>query len=191
MEDESSFDKMVAALNQHLNPKVNREIQRSETTQPRQVKTRPRQKLNPESMCVPPKMNRRLRMTMFSCQPLVERRFIPLQKTKQKPDIDKKKCEYMKPTIEFLGQVFMAEGFKPCPSKLQESCEISAPANTSEPQANGEIEIFMRTIKKPIKAAQAENNNWKPEMLKFLQAYRAAKQPRTSQPQQMYCLIVL
>ncbi|GFN86959.1 retrovirus-related pol polyprotein from transposon opus [Plakobranchus ocellatus] len=38
----------------------------------------------------------------------------------------------MKPSIEFLGHIFSAEGFKPCPSKLQEICEMPTPTCTSE-----------------------------------------------------------
>ncbi|GFN79603.1 retrovirus-related pol polyprotein from transposon opus, partial [Plakobranchus ocellatus] len=46
--------------------------------------------------------------------------------------LNKKKCEFMKPSIEFLGHIFSAEGFKPCPSKLQEICEMPTPTCASE-----------------------------------------------------------
>ncbi|KAK7111487.1 hypothetical protein V1264_011109 [Littorina saxatilis] len=40
------------------------------------------------------------------------------------------------------------------------------------PRANGETERFMRTIKKTVKAAHAQQLNWKQEMYKFLLDYR-------------------
>ncbi|GFN94667.1 Pol polyprotein [Plakobranchus ocellatus] len=46
--------------------------------------------------------------------------------------LNKKKCEFMKPSIEFLGYIFSAAGFKPCPGKLQEICEMPTPTCTSE-----------------------------------------------------------
>jgi hypothetical protein len=46
------------------------------------------------------------------------------------------------------------------------------------PRANGEVERFMRTVKKVIKAAVMENKVWKQEMYKFLRNYRAT--PHTS-----------
>ena len=41
------------------------------------------------------------------------------------------------------------------------------------PRANGEVERFMRTIKKVIKTAVMENKSWKHEMHIFLRNYRA------------------
>ncbi|GFN75607.1 Zinc knuckle domain containing protein [Plakobranchus ocellatus] len=46
--------------------------------------------------------------------------------------LNKKKCEFMKSSIEFLGHIFSAEVFKPCPSKLQEICEMPTLTCTSE-----------------------------------------------------------
>ena len=46
------------------------------------------------------------------------------------------------------------------------------------PRANGEVERFMRTVKKVIKTAVMENKVWKQEMYKFLRNYRAT--PHTS-----------
>ena len=40
-------------------------------------------------------------------------------------------------------------------------------------RANGEVERFMRKIKKVIKAAVMVNKNWRQEMYKFLRNYRA------------------
>ena len=41
------------------------------------------------------------------------------------------------------------------------------------PCANGEVERFMCTVKKVVKAAVMENKTWKQEMYKFLRNYRA------------------
>ena len=41
------------------------------------------------------------------------------------------------------------------------------------PQANGEVERFMRTLEKAIRTAHLEQNNWKQEMKAFLRQYRA------------------
>ena len=46
--------------------------------------------------------------------------------------LNKKKCEFLKTSIEFLGHIFSAEGFKPCPTKLQEIFEMPTPTNASE-----------------------------------------------------------
>jgi len=47
------------------------------------------------------------------------------------------------------------------------------------PRANGEVERFMRTVKKVIKAAVMENKVWKQEMYKFLRNYRATSHTST------------
>ena len=41
------------------------------------------------------------------------------------------------------------------------------------PQANGEVERFMRTLEKAIRTAHLEHKNWKQEMNAFLRQYRA------------------
>ena len=41
------------------------------------------------------------------------------------------------------------------------------------PQANGEVERFMKTIGKAIRAAHVEHRSWKQEMYSFLRNYRA------------------
>ena len=41
------------------------------------------------------------------------------------------------------------------------------------PQANGEVERFMRTLEKAIRTAHLEQKNWKQEMNAFLRHYRA------------------
>ena len=41
------------------------------------------------------------------------------------------------------------------------------------PRANGEVERFMRTVKKVVKTATVEQKPWKEELLKFLRNYRA------------------
>ncbi|GFN83090.1 Zinc knuckle domain containing protein [Plakobranchus ocellatus] len=46
--------------------------------------------------------------------------------------LNKKKCEFMKPSIEFLEHFFTAEVFKPCPSKLQKFGEMPTPTRTNE-----------------------------------------------------------
>ncbi len=50
------------------------------------------------------------------------------------------------------------------------------------PRANGEVERFMRTVKKVIKAAVMENKVWKREMYKFLRNYRATPHMSTKTP---------
>ena len=50
------------------------------------------------------------------------------------------------------------------------------------PRANGEVERFMRTVKKVIKAAVMENKVWKQEMYKFLRNYRATPHTSTKTP---------
>lgn len=41
------------------------------------------------------------------------------------------------------------------------------------PRANGEVERFMRTLNKTIRAAIIENKNWTQELYKFLRNYRS------------------
>lgn len=41
------------------------------------------------------------------------------------------------------------------------------------PRANGEVERFMRTLNKAIRAAIVEGKNWKQELYKFLRNYRS------------------
>ena len=41
------------------------------------------------------------------------------------------------------------------------------------PRANGEVERFVRTVKKVVKTATVERKNWKQEMHRFLRNYRA------------------
>ncbi|CAB4025728.1 Transposon Ty3-G Gag-Pol poly, partial [Paramuricea clavata] len=50
------------------------------------------------------------------------------------------------------------------------------------PRANGEVERFMRAVKKVIKAAVMENKVWKQEMQKFLRNYRATPHTSTKTP---------
>ncbi|KAL8561709.1 hypothetical protein ACOMHN_025993 [Nucella lapillus] len=47
------------------------------------------------------------------------------------------------------------------------------------PRANGETERLMRTIKKRIKAATAQQKNWKQEMYRFLLDYRTTPHTTT------------
>lgn len=50
------------------------------------------------------------------------------------------------------------------------------------PHANAETERFMRTVKKTIKAAEAQQQNWKQEMYKFLLDYRSTPHSTTDVP---------
>ena len=50
------------------------------------------------------------------------------------------------------------------------------------PEANGEAERFVRTIKKSIRAAKMENKDWKYEMYAFLRNYRATPNASTKVP---------
>ena len=50
------------------------------------------------------------------------------------------------------------------------------------PQANGETERFMRTVKKSIKAALNKGRSWKQELLKFLLDYRTTPHCTTGAP---------
>ena len=47
------------------------------------------------------------------------------------------------------------------------------------PKANSEVERFMRTVKKVVKAGIAQNLNWKQELRNFLLAYRATPHSTT------------
>ena len=49
------------------------------------------------------------------------------------------------------------------------------------PRSNGEVERFMRTLKKVIEAARTENRSWKEELCKFLRNYRATPHCSTGQ----------
>ncbi|XP_046574270.1 uncharacterized protein K02A2.6-like [Haliotis rubra] len=48
------------------------------------------------------------------------------------------------------------------------------------PEANGEVERFMRILKKCIQTATAESKNWKQELWKFLRHYRATPHSTTT-----------
>lgn len=50
------------------------------------------------------------------------------------------------------------------------------------PRANGEVERFMRTVKKIIKTANAARRNWKQDMYRFLRNYRATPHSTTGYP---------
>lgn len=50
------------------------------------------------------------------------------------------------------------------------------------PRANGEVERFVRTVKKVIKTATVERKNWKQEMCRFLRNYRATPHTTTRVP---------
>ena len=50
------------------------------------------------------------------------------------------------------------------------------------PRANGEVERFMKTIKKSIKAAHVDSRNWKQAMHRFLRNYRATPHCSTGKP---------
>jgi hypothetical protein len=47
------------------------------------------------------------------------------------------------------------------------------------PQANGEVERFVKTLKKSIKAAKAGGENWRKEMQAFLMSYRTTPHSTT------------
>lgn len=47
------------------------------------------------------------------------------------------------------------------------------------PQANGDVERFMRTLQKVIRIAQAEGKNWKNSMYQFLLSYRTTPHATT------------
>ena len=47
------------------------------------------------------------------------------------------------------------------------------------PQANGEVERFMRTLEKAIRTAQIEGKPWKQELYTFLRNYRATPHSTT------------
>ena len=50
------------------------------------------------------------------------------------------------------------------------------------PQANGEVERYMKTLKKVYRAAIAESKPWKQELYKFLRNYRATPHTTTGVP---------
>ena len=47
------------------------------------------------------------------------------------------------------------------------------------PRANGEVERFVKTMKKCVKAAKSEGNNWRKEMQAFLRNYRTTPHSTT------------
>ena len=49
------------------------------------------------------------------------------------------------------------------------------------PRANGEVERFMRTLKKAVQTAQMESGSWKQELHRFLRHYRATPHSTTGQ----------
>lgn len=50
------------------------------------------------------------------------------------------------------------------------------------PRANGEVERFVKTVKKVIKTAQLEHKNWHQELNIFLRQYRATPHSTTGRP---------
>ena len=46
--------------------------------------------------------------------------------------LNKKKCVYNQPSLEFFGYVFSAEGMSPDPKKIEEIVNLEAPSNASE-----------------------------------------------------------
>eukprot|EP00057_Strongylocentrotus_purpuratus_P001926 XP_003723494.1 PREDICTED: uncharacterized protein K02A2.6-like [Strongylocentrotus purpuratus] len=50
------------------------------------------------------------------------------------------------------------------------------------PRANGEVERFMRTLKKVLRTAHAESKSWRQELHRFLRNYRATPHTTTAQP---------
>ena len=50
------------------------------------------------------------------------------------------------------------------------------------PRANGEVERFVRTVKKVIKTANVERKSWKQEMYRFLRNFRATPHATTKVP---------
>ena len=50
------------------------------------------------------------------------------------------------------------------------------------PRANGEVERFVRTVKKVIKTANVERKSWKQEMYRFLRNFRATPHTTTRVP---------
>ncbi len=50
------------------------------------------------------------------------------------------------------------------------------------PEANGQAENFMKSLKKAVQTIQAEGNNWKQELWTFLRAYRSTPHTSTGIP---------
>ena len=50
------------------------------------------------------------------------------------------------------------------------------------PRANGEVERFMRTLKKVLRTATTECRSWKQELYRFLRNYRATPHSTTGKP---------
>ena len=91
--------------------------------------------------------------------------------------LNSSKCEYNKRSLEFLGHTFGKEGISP--SDLKIKAILGLPL---WPQANGETERFMRTVKKSIKAALNKGRSWKQELFKFLLDYRTTPHCTTGAP---------
>ena len=47
------------------------------------------------------------------------------------------------------------------------------------PRANGEVERFVKTLKKCVKAAKSDGKNWRKEMQAFLRNYRTSPHATT------------
>jgi len=50
------------------------------------------------------------------------------------------------------------------------------------PEANGEVERFMRTLKKAVRTATAESRSWRQELWKFVRSYRTSPHSSTTVP---------
>ena len=112
------------------------------------------------------------------------------------PEVEILKSVSSKSTIPKLDKMFSAFGI---PEQVKS--DNGPPFNSTEfrqfadylgfshrkitpywPEANGEVETFMRTLEKAIRAAQVEGKPWKQELYTFLRNYRATPHSTTNVP---------
>ena len=88
------------------------------------------------------------------------------------PKVDKVFSEIGKPDVVKTdnGPLFNSSAFKSFAQTLGfQHCKVTP----RWPRANGEVERFVRTVKKVIKTAYLERKSWKQEMYRFLRNFRA------------------
>ena len=97
------------------------------------------------------------------------------------PKVDKVFSEFGIPDVVKMdnGPPFNSSAFKSFAQTLSFQHRKITPR---WPRANGEVERFVRTVKKMIKTANLEGKSWKQEMYRFLRNFRATPHTTTRVP---------